>query len=170
MGGDARPVLHGGCSVHRMGSGNELCSRTWQYCRTTADLYLSYAWRGCRGLGVAPLPRPCGVASRRKPAVQSWSCSRSDILLSIEVSSRTLRSCPAATPSGPNGLGLVDLTSMLEPPEPQPETDRSSYIDFQVEAFGRRCASFDCRTASFRLQAVSIRERFLRSCRSQVSS
>jgi len=34
-----------------------------------------------------------------------------------------------------NGLGLADLTPCWEPPEPQPDTDLSSYIDFQVEAF-----------------------------------
>jgi len=34
-----------------------------------------------------------------------------------------------------NGLGLADLTPCWEPPEPQPETDRSSYVDSQVEAF-----------------------------------
>ena len=34
-----------------------------------------------------------------------------------------------------SGFGLADLTPAWEPPEPQPETDCSSHIDFQVEAF-----------------------------------
>jgi len=85
----------------------------------------------------APLPRPCGVASRREPAGSRGAVHGIAILLSQpQALPRTSRSCLAATPSGQNGLGPCrPESSCWEPRNHNRKQTFSSYIDLPSRGF-----------------------------------